>query len=145
MNPLFTMVVVYAVCLAAFMLIIRWKVGWRHKVDDRKAALMPVDHLQPEPRKLRELLVGESAYTSWTNISVNPRGAAFVDLSNGSKVSEGPGLYTVEVRREVGGWTVRLQHREHAPQFTPRAIYAWNRREYEPVLRIEPADTKVER
>jgi hypothetical protein len=143
MNPLFTMLAIYAVCIAGLVLFMWWKVGWRHRIDDPKAAVMPLDHLQPEPRTLRDLSVGETVYTNWTNISVNSRGAAFVDLSNSSKVSENPGWHTVEVRREADGWTLRLQHREDAPQFTPRPIYAWKRREYEPVIRIEAGESAV--
>jgi hypothetical protein len=110
-------------------------------LKQRRATRMPAEYLKPEPRKLRGVGLNETTSTDWSNITVDRRGRAFVDLSNSSKESKEGDWHTVEVRRELHGFVVKLPASGTLPKFTPHPLLSIVR--YEPVLRIDVAEKVV--
>jgi hypothetical protein len=100
---------------------------------------MPAEYMAaPEPRKLRNLGIGETAYTDRWNIRVDRHGRTFVELSNSAKESKEVNNYTIEVRRERRGFVVKFPPVLESMKFTPYPLVPIT--PYEPVLRIDVAE-----
>ena len=130
---------IYVIAMALFMWFRR-----RRKIDSPKAVLMPADCLskEREPRLLRDIPIGETVYTDFTNVCVNERGAVFIGLDEWRKETARPRFAAVELRRERDGWVLTLSGREEVT-FKPVPLLARTRKQYEPVIRVE-APTAVE-
>jgi hypothetical protein len=101
---------------------------------------MPLDFLQPQPRQLSEVPIGEYAFINFTEVSVDLEGRAWVDTT--ARTREEVTFMCVKVRPEQGGYHLTLFKRkqEPPPRYTPRALLS--SASYAPVLSIQEEELK---
>jgi hypothetical protein len=79
----------------------------------------PLDFLQPQPRQLSEVAMGEYAFINFTEVSVDLEGRAWVDTT--APIREEVTFMCVKVRPEQGGYHLTLfkRRQEPPPRYTP--------------------------
>ncbi len=95
---------------------------------------MPMDYLKPEPRKLLELGGSDNVYVSFTSISVDLQGTAWVDTD--TQIYEESRFDLVQVRLiENEGYVLSLPKQERRRfQFTPKRLVSVC--SYAPVIQV---------
>jgi hypothetical protein len=69
-----------------------------------ESATLPVQMIEPERRRIRDLRRGESGYVIFTALRANDRGECFLDTSDWLR--KGDGFETLQVRRDEKGFHV---------------------------------------
>ena len=107
----------------------------RRDIDPKAslAAHMPLDYLKPEPRKLKEVPLGETVWISFTDVQVDKRGRTFVDAN--ARVHEEQLGSHVKVRLEKNGAIVTLPTVKRF-EYTPGRLYSYMTTSYLPVIEI---------
>lgn len=121
-----------AVAMLAFVVLSNRKRRWRDRARLGKPSAMPPELLDREPRKVRDMAVGEESWISSYYVAVSKTGRTYVDWT--ALLCDPPGRYSlacvVQIRRRERGFSMTVKPDDH---FSRRLIL-WG--QFAPIIEI---------